>query len=283
MAASSTFVTGTTVDKHGHPRVSYSKAVDYMLKKHSCLFEVVSEKEVRLSPRYIGRINDGIRETLDMDVLNYSDELNGVIFAYNQVKCLEMSACIYDETPFMYFKVTVKYIVFKPKIGKKIKGVVNKIGHGHIGCLVHDCFNAWIQKPNISSKNYDIGSECIFIVTGFDVHNDILSIKGDFPEDNLATPKKSKIKIEMTEDAAEDVEIKDSKKKEKQGYIGQRKMNGISSETEGEGNEVIKKHAKKNKRKNTDLTFSDDNKESVFVNDSITNYDSKKKKKKKSN
>ena len=184
------------VNKLGYPYLTYSKALEYIDAGFSCLFEVEKQRHVGLPPRYIGRIDIGIRETLDSDLLRYSEDLSGIIVCYKHVQCLDTSGCIMDETPFLYFNISVKYIIFKPQVGAKLKGVVNKVGHGHYGCIVHKCFNASVHKINIdpnkvakkivkSIMNIDIGTEFIFRITRFDIHNDILSIKGKIDDEDF--------------------------------------------------------------------------------------------------
>ena len=182
---------GPKYDKLGCPYISYDKALAYMSADNSCLFEVENEKEIGLPPRFIGQIDKGIRESLDTDLLKHSEDLDGIIVAYNKVQCLEMTGSIHDETPFIFLKVTVKYMIFRPRIGTKLRGIVNKVGHGHLGCLVHECFNASIVKPTVDQlpkklkKCYGetineiaFGTELLFKIIGLDVHNDVLSIKG---------------------------------------------------------------------------------------------------------
>lgn len=186
-----------SVNKLGYPCLTYSKALEYINAGFSCLFEVEMKRQVGLPPRYIGQIDSGIRETLDSDLLRYSEELSGIIVCYKQVQCLDTSGCILDETPFLYFDISVKYIIFRPQVGEKLKGVVNKVGHGHYGCIVHECFNASVHKIKVDPSkqtnkqlkrisNIDVGSEFVFRITRFDIHNDILSIKGKIADEDFS-------------------------------------------------------------------------------------------------
>ena len=173
----------------------YSQALRYLNIEYSCLCEIEQVKEICLAPRHIGRASQGIQESLDAGLLKYSEELEGMIVAYKQIQCLQSSASILDERPFLFFNVKVKYIVFKPEIGKKLRATVNKVGHGHLGCLVHDCFNSSVYKPvshqHMKKKtrkvidSIDIGAEVILRVTKLDISNDILSIKGVIDPDDF--------------------------------------------------------------------------------------------------
>ena len=62
-------------------------------------------------------------------------------------------------------------------------GVINKVGKQHIGCLVHDKFNAWIPRLNPTAQNEDLaGEEIQFEVTNIFTNNNILSLKGRVEE-----------------------------------------------------------------------------------------------------
>ena len=61
--------------------------------------------------------------------------------------------------------------------------MVNKVGKRHIGCLVHDKFNAWIPRSEQDRQKDDlIGKEIEFTVTDIFTNNDILSMKGTLKE-----------------------------------------------------------------------------------------------------
>lgn len=62
---------------------------------------------------------------------------------------------------------------------------MNKLGVGHVGCLVHGCFNASIPRPNLVSvptwrdAGPRIGSEMEFEVTALDADTaGVLLIRG---------------------------------------------------------------------------------------------------------
>lgn len=176
-------------NKLGFPHLTYSRALDCIKDGSSCLYEIESQKQIGLSPKHIGKVDAGIREALDSDLLKYSEELNGIIVCYKQVRCLDTSGSIMDETPFLYFPVSVNYIIFRPQVGMKLQGIVNRVGRGHYGCIVHECFNASVhriktEEITVSKKllkkisKIDVGTVLVFRITRFDIHNDILSIKG---------------------------------------------------------------------------------------------------------
>ena len=50
-------------------------------------------------------------------------------------------------------------IVFKPAVGSVLRGEVNKIGMVHIGCIVHNCFNARVYCQSTSNMHVPLTDE----------------------------------------------------------------------------------------------------------------------------
>ncbi|KFQ34217.1 DNA-directed RNA polymerase I subunit RPA43, partial [Mesitornis unicolor] len=104
-------------------------------------------RHVALAPRYLGRKCTGIRAQLDAELLRYSESLQGVPVAYDNIKVVGELGDIYDDQGFIHVNIEADFIIFSPKKGKKLVGVINKVAPSHIGCLIHGCFNASIPKP----------------------------------------------------------------------------------------------------------------------------------------
>lgn len=51
-----------------------------------------------------------------------------------------------DDHAFIQFYVDLECVVFCPKVDKKVKAVVNKLGETYINCLICDRINATIFK-----------------------------------------------------------------------------------------------------------------------------------------
>lgn len=62
-------------------------------------------------------------------------------------------------------------------------GKVNKIAKRHIGCLVHNHFNAWIPHTTVTEKiaaDLLMNAEIEFTVQNISTNRNVLSIKGKF-------------------------------------------------------------------------------------------------------
>ncbi|XP_030301210.1 DNA-directed RNA polymerase I subunit RPA43 isoform X1 [Calypte anna] len=126
---------------------SFAVAHGLVGRRYSCLVVVPHRKHVALPPRYLGRKRSGIRALLDTELLRYSESLQGVPVAYDNIKVVGELGDIYDDQGFIHLNIEADFIVFSPKKGKKLVGVINKVAPSHIGCLIHGCFNASIPKP----------------------------------------------------------------------------------------------------------------------------------------
>ncbi|KFR06325.1 DNA-directed RNA polymerase I subunit RPA43, partial [Opisthocomus hoazin] len=71
----------------------------------------------------------------------------GVPVAYDNIRVVGELGDIYDDQGFIHLNIEADFVIFSPRKGKKLVGVINKVAPSHIGCLIHGCFNASIPKP----------------------------------------------------------------------------------------------------------------------------------------
>ncbi|NXO59657.1 RPA43 polymerase, partial [Aramus guarauna] len=126
---------------------SFAVARGLVGRRYSCLVVAPHRRHVALAPRYLGRKRTGIRAQLDAELLRYSESLQGVPVAYDNIKVVGELGDIYDDQGFIHLNIEADFVIFSPKKGKKLVGVINKVAPSHIGCLIHGCFNASIPKP----------------------------------------------------------------------------------------------------------------------------------------
>ncbi|NWU96142.1 RPA43 polymerase, partial [Upupa epops] len=126
---------------------SFETARGLVGRRYSCLVVSSHRKHVALPPRYLSRKRSGICAQLDSELLRYSESFQGVPVAYDNIKVVGELGDIYDDQGFIHLNIEADFIIFSPKKGKKLVGVINKVAPSHIGCLIHGCFNASIPKP----------------------------------------------------------------------------------------------------------------------------------------
>ncbi|NXU04504.1 RPA43 polymerase, partial [Buphagus erythrorhynchus] len=173
-------------------------------RRHSCLVAAAHRRHVALPPRFLGRKRSGIRAQLDAELLRYSESLQGVPVAYDNIKVVGELGDIYDDQGFIHLNVEADFIIFSPTKGKKLVGVINKVAPSHIGCLIHGCFNASIPKPEQMSiaqwqeLGFKIGDELKFQVLHLDFDTaGVFFIRGGLTKSSMR-PKKSNAVAENT-------------------------------------------------------------------------------------
>ncbi|XP_016369800.1 DNA-directed RNA polymerase I subunit RPA43 [Sinocyclocheilus rhinocerous] len=131
---------------------SFADAVKLLNARYSCLVLDSHRRHISLSPEHLRKKRTGIREELDAELLKYSSSLKGVPMAYDNIKVVGQHGDIYDDQGFIHLNIEASFVLFKPKKGSKLVGVINKMGVGHVGCLVHGCFNGSVVKPSLLSS-----------------------------------------------------------------------------------------------------------------------------------
>ncbi|XP_040044873.2 DNA-directed RNA polymerase I subunit RPA43 [Gasterosteus aculeatus] len=164
---------------------SFEAASELMSTPYSCLVMSAHRRHVALPPVYLNKKRTGIQEELEAELLKFSQSLQGVPVAYENIRIVGHHGNIYDDSGYIHMDIEANFITFEPLNGQKLVGRVNKLGVGHVGCLVHGCFNASIPRPNLVSvptwrdAGPRIGSEMEFEVTALDADTaGVLLIRG---------------------------------------------------------------------------------------------------------
>ena len=183
----------------------------------SSSFRCVSVLEhVSLLPCYVGRLSDGVIEYLNEKVFHFSDQLGGIILSYSKPQVLQQYGIILDEHPHIHFDLKYSVHLFKPELGSVMCGIINNVGQDHLGCLVHNCFNAAVLGPssthqmsNWFSQPFHIGAPVWFTVTNLENVGGIVSISGLYSDlnaitaDDAKSPSPKKVKRKRRRDDSE--------------------------------------------------------------------------------
>ena len=96
------------------------------------------------------------------------------------IKLLNHTSVIVDESPFIRFTVTADCLTFKPQRGMEISGSVNMIGLHYIGLIVGGLFNASIPEDLLPEGSYYDSKSQSWIVNGSPLEiGNVLNIKVD--------------------------------------------------------------------------------------------------------
>uniref|UniRef100_A0A8C0Y405 DNA-directed RNA polymerase subunit n=1 Tax=Cyprinus carpio carpio TaxID=630221 RepID=A0A8C0Y405_CYPCA len=212
---------------------SFADALKLLNARYSCLVLDTHRRHISLSPVHLRKKRTGIREELDAELLKYSSSLKGVPVAYDNIKVVGQHGDIHDNQGFVHLSIEASFVVFKPKTGSKLVGVINKTGVGHVGCLVHGCFNASVVKPSLlSSEQWRDSGLCVGQSLEFEVFQldadaaGVLLIRGRLEkcrvQELVAQTEQKEMTVESatepesTEDAIDSPKPKKKKKKDKQ-------------------------------------------------------------------
>ncbi|RLN54232.1 hypothetical protein BBJ29_007769 [Phytophthora kernoviae] len=104
---------------------------------------------VSLSPCHALEPRVGIEQDLTEQLMRYSEALQGVILSFSNVQLERPYGAIVNEMPFIHCKVKTDALVFRPKEGMKLRGIVNKIGSNHVGMLFAGVFNGSVAESEL--------------------------------------------------------------------------------------------------------------------------------------
>ncbi|KAL3842601.1 hypothetical protein ACJMK2_020594 [Sinanodonta woodiana] len=251
-------------------KITYAEAKQILENDEYSQFKgQTSTIHIVLSPKYLGHLQSGIADHLNLKLNLYNEIWGGAPVVYNNVKLLQRNSRIIEEQPYLHFDVQADFIVFSPKIGCTLKGIVNKTSKFHVGCLVHNCFNASIPKPKESvdswiGSSFTVGTEFLFVVSGIFTNNDVLSMKGYLKDDGILSSKTKKRKYEETQSVQDEGfhsespnrDIKRSSKKKRKHLISDKSLDASGIESLGtqpsstdqmEDERGVKKKKKKSK------------------------------------
>uniref|UniRef100_UPI00358FEF26 DNA-directed RNA polymerase I subunit RPA43 n=1 Tax=Myxine glutinosa TaxID=7769 RepID=UPI00358FEF26 len=142
---------------------------------YSCLVVETRQQHVILMPKFLKRLQAGIRQQLNGDLLKYSERFSGALMAYDNIKLVKRYGDILDDQGVVHMDIQADFVIFNPKCDDKLMGTVNKVSSSHVGCLVHNCFNvslAWPRQAttagSLHGKELKLGDEVLFKVLRLD-------------------------------------------------------------------------------------------------------------------
>lgn len=145
------------------------------------LFLEKRKQHIKVSPKYLGNLTSGIRQHLSALLSRQDAKFDGFPVAYSNIKIEQALGKLISDQGCIHFDIQADFVVFKPVVGCKLTGKVNKISKRHLGCLVHGHFNAWVPQTSATEKlaaSVLMDAQLEFTVQGVDASRNVLSIKG---------------------------------------------------------------------------------------------------------
>ncbi|CAM9806350.1 unnamed protein product, partial [Chrysoparadoxa australica] len=113
--------------------------------------DVTLRVDVSLLPSSMGDMFRAIRENMYKLLMRYSPSTEGVVLAVSDVSFPEGEhfGRILDDMPHIHVAVHARALVFRPRPGDSMIGVVTKVASTHIGMLVCGIFNAAVYSKDL--------------------------------------------------------------------------------------------------------------------------------------
>ena len=74
-------------------------------------------------------------------------QLNGILAGYGKLQLKKPTGQLINEEAHVHLDVQSEFWLFRPSIGRQLKGTVVKKSPGHVSCLVHGLFNVPCHRP----------------------------------------------------------------------------------------------------------------------------------------
>merc|ERR1711862_63190 len=103
---------------------------------------------VALHPRYLNSIPLGLVNYFNNIINTYHNDLKGILAGYGRLQLKKPTGFMINEETHLHLDVQSDFWVFRPLIGRQLKGVVTKNSVTHVSCLVHGVFNVPCHKPH---------------------------------------------------------------------------------------------------------------------------------------
>jgi len=180
---------------------------------------VAARWHMEMLPAGLADVGQAIERQLQPLLLTWSEELGGVVLAYEGMKPRQSAGLINGECPEVIFDVDVSFIVFSPKVGDKLVARVNFAGHDHLSLIVYDLFKANVAQdaipPHFSppaappappgggwqdtregGETLEAGDEVVFEVSSIEFGGKVLLISGSLLPDGSGKTGAARIEIE---------------------------------------------------------------------------------------
>nr|XP_039256118.1 probable replication factor C subunit 1 [Styela clava] len=164
---------------------NFAAAKELVGKQRSSLVLVSHVLHTPMPCEYLSDIVKAIMVVLKDELEIYSPDMHGVPVAFDEksVKLLEKHGKTIGAQSYVHCDIKCDFIVFQPKIGQILNGIVNKVTGNTVGCLIHGCFYATIHHKNKNTddffSNIEIGDEISLKISKLEEDgNGVLSIIG---------------------------------------------------------------------------------------------------------
>merc|ERR1719356_173921 len=109
-------------------------------------FECVTQRKViQIDPYYLRNILSGIELQLNDKLMRFTESLNGIVLAFDNIKIFGNSADITDDIPFISIDIEVDFLVLRFIKDEIVNGIITKFNRHSLDLLVFNTFNAQVD------------------------------------------------------------------------------------------------------------------------------------------
>lgn len=102
---------------------------------------------VAIHPKYVNNIPLGLVNYFNKQINQWHPQLNGILAGYGRLQLKRPTGAL-DEEAHLHLDVQSDFWLFRPLIGRQLKGVVSKKSNTHVSVLLHGVFSVPCHKPH---------------------------------------------------------------------------------------------------------------------------------------
>ncbi|KAJ1639583.1 hypothetical protein T492DRAFT_936167 [Pavlovales sp. CCMP2436] len=141
---------------------------------------------MHILPGALSNVEGALRAQLNQSILTYVPALDGVPVSYADLRIMKPLGLICDEQPQIHLPVEAVVLVFRPRVGTVLEGIVTRSSRDVLSALVLNIFTASIQlregTPVANGhKSAKVGDRIRFTVGGVVVANEMITLTGVDP------------------------------------------------------------------------------------------------------
>ncbi|KZT57741.1 hypothetical protein CALCODRAFT_412488, partial [Calocera cornea HHB12733] len=110
---------------------------------------------VSIPPMFANNPRRGVEEMLDSLVMKYSPTLEGVLLAHSELQFLSSTALLIADSPFSTARISYSALVWRPRIGMRLRGTVSLCGPDHVGLIMERTWNCSIPRWGIDENVWE--------------------------------------------------------------------------------------------------------------------------------
>ncbi|CAG8439088.1 9220_t:CDS:2 [Dentiscutata heterogama] len=125
-------------------------------KAENSPFRIVTAKMlIDLPPKAFEDFDQGIYTYMNALIMQYVEEFNGIVLAYENIKLCNTSGYIYEDSPYCHFYVQADFVIWDASKGCRLTGKVIRQSPTHIALLLYESFNVKIFRDCIPDDVFE--------------------------------------------------------------------------------------------------------------------------------